>query len=253
MVDDVNELLILSKEIARSACQKLSDMQRDYEYSVHIPREMKAAADRILDEEIVGRLKATGLPILSEENGEVAGKLDSGLRFVVDPLDGTVNFVRNLGPSAVSIALYKENNPVFGVLCLYPSGQLAWGGKGMGAFVDDKLIKVSSISDAAKGVLCTGFPSRFQFEDVDGSVQFIQELSHYSKVRMLGAASISLLRVAEGAAEVYMEREIMLWDVAAGLAIVEGAGGALSVLPGNSVNSLNVIASNGVVTTGKDQ
>ncbi len=253
MFDDIDDLLTLSKDIARSACQKLGDMHKDYEYSVRVPREMKAVADRALDEEIIGRLKVTSLPILSEEKGEVAGETETGLRFVVDPLDGTVNFIRGLGPSAVSIALYKENDPVFGVLCLYPFGQLAWGGKGLGAFVDEEPIKVSSISDTAKGVLCTGFPSRFQFDDVDGSLHFIQELSHYSKVRMLGAASISLLRVAEGAAEAYMEREIMLWDVAAGLAIVEGAGGSLSISSGNSVNSLNVIASNGVVKAGRYQ
>ena len=247
MPDQIDRLLALSKEIAYDACSTLLTQEKGYGYSSDLPREVKAVADTVLDEEIVTRLKKTGLPILSEERGEIEGTVDSELRFIVDPLDGTVNFVRGLGPSTVSIALYQGDEPVFGVLCLYPSKQLAWGGRTLGAYVDGKPIKVSTITDRAKGILCTGFPSRFQFDDSERSTQFIKDLGAYGKVRMLGAASISLLRVAEGAADVYMEQEIMLWDVAAGLAIVEGAGGRLDISPGRVSNALHVAASNGVI------
>ncbi len=254
---DVSELLDITKSTVRSACKLLCESQqksiRSHSYLKTLPREMKAAADQLLEEAILTRLEPVGLPILSEEFGEKEGRVDSDFKFIVDPLDGTVNFVRGLGLAAVSIALYKNNTPVFGVLGLYPSGSLAWGGKDLGAFLDDKAIQVSTISNPVQGVLCTGIPSRFQFNENQSSL-LIDTISRYGKVRMLGAASISLLQVAQGAAEVYTEKGIMLWDVAAGLALVEGAGGTLDINPGEVPNTLNVVASNGVMNiTGKSK
>ena len=75
----------------------------------------------------------------------------------------------------------------------------------------------------------------------------LKMMSHFGKVRMLGAASNSLLQVAKGAAEIYSEKEIMLWDVAAGLAIVKGAGGEFNIKQGNAKNAVNVVASNGLI------
>ena len=241
---EINDLLDLARNTARSACQLLRDSQqkdiRSHSYMEALPREMKAEADQALEKVILTSLEPVGLPILSEEFGEKNGSDESGMKFIVDPLDGTVNFVRGLGLASVSIALYKDNRPVFGVLGIYPTGSLAWGGKGLGAFLDDKPINVSTVSNPVQGVLCTGIPSRFQFSEKESSL-LLQTMSTFGKVRMLGAASISLLQVAQGAAEVYTERDIMLWDVAAGLALVEGAGGTLNVERGQSPGTLNEI------------
>lgn len=251
-MDDIKDLSILIKDVAYSACRTFCDAQdkfrQDYEYSKVVPREMKATMDQILEEKILERLVPIGLPILSEEKGEIEGRHDSDLRFVVDPLDGTVNFARDLGPASISIALCRGNDPVFGSIGIYPTGDLAWGGKNVGAFLNDRAIKVSDITESEKSVLCTGFPARFQFDDIEGSKRYMSNMSHYGKVRMLGAASISLLKVAQGSAELYVEKDIMLWDVAAGLAIVEGAQGVVSVEPGRSNHALNVVASNGVIS-----
>jgi myo-inositol-1(or 4)-monophosphatase len=249
---DIKELLDLTKRTVQSSCKLLCESQqeniRSHSYLKSLPREMKAKADQLLEHEILSCLEPVGLPILSEEFGEKEGTVESDFRFIVDPLDGTVNFVRGLGPAAVSIALYKGNTPVFGVLGLYPSGSLAWGGKGFGAFLDDKAIRVSTVSNPVQGVLCTGIPSRFQYNEKQSSL-LIDTISRFGKVRMLGAASISLLQVALGAAEVYTEQGIMLWDVAAGLALVEGAGGVLESSPGEIPNTLNVVASNGLINS----
>lgn len=248
---EVHQLLQLVKAIVSDACQKLcnvySKQSREYTYSETVPREVKAIVDRLLEHEILERLKCTGIPILSEETGEISGQLDSDLKFLVDPLDGTMNFVRGLGPAAISIALYKDNAPVFGVLGVYPNGDMAWGGRNIGAFLNGKPIKVSAIIERKKAVLCTGFPSRFQFDNPQFATEFFQSASHYAKIRMLGAASISLLRVAQGAAEVYTEQNIMPWDVGAGLALVEGAGGVVSMEENVIDNALNIMASNGVL------
>lgn len=250
-MDDITDLLQLAKEVAVSASKKLdsgrSDILKEHKFSQSVTREVKALADSMMDDFIIERLVATGIPILSEESGELQGTAETDLKFVVDPLDGTVNFVRGLGECAVSIALYRNDSPVFGVLATHPARKLAWGGRGLGAYLNDTPIEVSAVTESSKGVLCTGFPSRFNFENGASFSAYIKQFSCFSKIRMLGAASLSLLKVAEGAAEAYMENDIMLWDVAAGLAIVEGAGGIFSVSPGSATNSLNVCALNGKI------
>lgn len=247
-MSDLDDLLALAKDVAQEAVAALVDVDpgsSSCSFADDFPREMKSATDRVLEELVFHRLKPTGLPILSEEAGAIEGHANDDLRWVVDPLDGTVNFMRRLGPCAVSIALCRNGLPVFGVIGEYPSAKLAWGGRFLGAFVDSCPIRVSTIGDKSKAVLCTGFPSRFDFSVA--SPGFFDLMSLYGKVRMLGAASLSLLQVAKGAADAYVERDIMIWDVAAGLALVEGAGGRMRVSAGRYKDSLNVAASNGLL------
>lgn len=247
---EYDHLLTLAKNAAQEAVITLEKIGAaglsSYKFADDIPREVKATADRVIEEIILGYLRPTELPILSEEAGNLQGTADSELRWVVDPLDGTVNFVRGLAPCAVSIALYHGNFPIFGVIGEYPSCRLAWGGQIFGAFIEGNPIHVSTIHDKSKAILCTGFPSRFDF---DGApiLAFMELISSFNKVRMLGAASLSLLHVARGAADAYAEQDIMLWDVAAGLALIEGAGGRTSVAPGRYHHSFNIFASNGLL------
>ncbi len=250
-MSEIYQLLAIAKKVATEAgdllYQNLDTEAKVYTFSKSLIREMKATVDRKLENEILRHLKPLGLPILSEESGEIIGEKNICLRFIVDPLDGTVNFIRGLGPSAVSISLYRGNTPIFGVLSIFPSRDLVWGGKSIGAFYNDMPIQVSDKTLPFESVLCTGIPSSFNFEENKSVRKFVDMLAIFGKVRMFGAASISLMNVAKGAAEAYSETEIMLWDVAAGLAIVEGAKGKILTKPGNKVNSLNVFASNGKI------
>ncbi len=247
----VNDLLELSKSIAGQAGLRLlsfTDEHKSYGHSRDLTKEIKAVADTVLERDILQALLPAGLPILSEESGNIPAPDDSGYRFVVDPLDGTFNFVKGLGPSAVSIALWREQTPVFGVICCVPERQLFWGGAGIGSFADGKPISVSTTSSPAQASICTGFPVRFDVTS-DAAMQiFWRTVKPYAKVRMIGAAAASLLYVARGSADAYVERNIMLWDVAAGIAIVEGAGGKVRCDPGTVEYSLDVHASNGILS-----
>jgi myo-inositol-1(or 4)-monophosphatase len=240
----------LSKSVAHLALKRLKQLDKDgvnsYSFSSEVPREIKAVADVIIEELIIDKLSSIGIDILSEESGLIEGKSDSSLRFIIDPIDGSVNFVRGITECSISIALYNGESPIFGVLASYPSGKISWGGNGIGAFTEESALKVSMISDSKKGVLCSGFPSRFIFDHKSISDQ-INIMTQFSKVRMLGSASQSLLQVARGSVECYIENEIMIWDVAAGIAIVEGAGGNIEIAQGSSINSLNVIANNSTI------
>jgi len=228
----IEKLLTLSINTARSALTKLRELDengtKDYSFSSDIPREIKATADTIIEDLIIRNIGSTGIDILSEECGLIKGSNLSTLRFIIDPIDGSVNFVRGILNCSVSIALFDNDKPVFGVLASYPSGNIAWGGKDIGAFLDNIKLNVSMIDDPKKGILCTGFPSRFSFDDKSIS-SYMNLMSKFGKTRMLGSASQSLLYVAKGSVEAYLEKSIMIWDVAAGIAIIEGAGGKFDI------------------------
>ena len=241
--------LALARSTASEALRVLSGLRPEaasFGVDQCLPREMKAVSDQILEDVILAGLQTTGLEILSEETGLMESGNGNCLRWVVDPLDGTVNFTRGLAPCSISLALCHGNVPMFGVIGEFPSGKIAWGGLGQGAFLADTPIRVSAIEDRRQAVICSGFPSRFEFGD-EGMNWIASTLAPYAKVRMLGAASLSLLHVAKGAAESYAECDIMLWDVAAGLAIVEGAGGFFTITQSRHTDALNVFASNGLI------
>jgi myo-inositol-1(or 4)-monophosphatase len=227
---ELPELLELTKSIATQAGLRLlgslGDDYKKHAFSSEHPKEIKALADTVLEKEILQSLIPIGFPILSEESGHMQGTQETKFWFIVDPLDGTFNFVKGLGSSAVSIALWKNQEPIFGVIYSLLDQRLFWGGAGMGSYCDGQSISVSDTSIKAEASICTGFPVRFDFENKTAMQSFMSMVKLFAKVRMLGSAAISLANVASGAADVYLEQNIMIWDVAAGLAIVEGAGGA---------------------------
>lgn len=229
---------------------KLIDLGKDdkkyYSFDSVIPREIKAKADAVIEKIILDKLIPTGVDILSEECGLLIGSKNSSLRFIIDPIDGTVNFVRGIADCSVSIALYDDDKPIFGVIASYPDGKIAWGGINIGAFCGDCKLKVSKIDTPGNGVLCTGLPSRYKY-DSESISMLINLMSKFGKTRMLGSASQSLLLVAKGAVEYYLEYEIMLWDVAAGIAILEGAGGKFTMTKGKYDYSFNVNANNSLI------
>ena len=244
------DLLKLSKNAVVHALDKLIELDKknikDYLFSNEVPREVKAEADIIIEKILIDKLSISDLNILSEESGLIKSESNSNLRFIIDPIDGTVNFIRGICNCSISVALFDGNTPVFGVLASYPSGIIAWGGKGIGAFMGEMPINVSSIKDTKKGVLCTGFPSRFEFNSKT-ILEQIHLMQSFNKVRMLGSASQSLLQVAQGSVEAYVESNIMIWDVAAGIAIVEGAGGEFRINKQDYNYPIEVIASNNLI------
>jgi myo-inositol-1(or 4)-monophosphatase len=247
-VADLTALLDLAKSAAVRAGARLLDclapVDRTYVHSLELPREVKAAADSVLEQDILQALAGAELAVLSEESGYIPSQRPSSRWFIVDPLDGTFNFIKGLGPSAVSIALWEDQKPIFGVIYNLMERQLAWGGADIGAFIDGRPISVSGTSTLALASICTGFPVRFDVESDRALRDFCRLVSPYAKVRMLGSAAMALLHVARGSADVYLEQSIMLWDVAAGVAIVQGAGGEAMAVKADREWCYDVIASN---------
>ena len=192
-------------------------------------REIKLEADTMLEKELIKGLSHTGIAILSEETGFIPGKSLPELLWVIDPLDGSYNFSRSLGPSMISVALWGANEPILGVMFNLVTKQMIFGGPQIGAHLGKNPVTVSDRTDRGQATLATGFPSRFPISDTKAVSSFAELLTSFGKVRMIGSACASLALVATGSADVYAEHNIMFWDIAAGLAIVNGAGGTFEL------------------------
>ncbi|MDO8788897.1 MAG: inositol monophosphatase family protein [Sulfuritalea sp.] len=245
---EILELLELAKSATRAAGQEFRTTKpaslRQVEASLLHGKEIKLAADRILDDILLKQLLPTGISLLSEESGLVRQGVDKDLTWIIDPLDGTVNYLRGIGPSAISVALWRGGCPLFGVLYSLNADVLSWGGKGLGAWSHETPIQVSSIAHANQAVVATGVPARFQTDDDEKVSRFCKLITKFNKVRMIGSAASSLLLVAQGNADAYVEDQIMIWDVAAGLAILQGAGGVFAIDQESQTSPCRVLASN---------
>lgn len=188
-------------------------------------KDIKLQSDLDSEEIIFSELKKeSNFDILSEESGFIKGSSNSSFRWIVDPLDGSLNFSRKIPICCISIALWDNDIPVLGVIYDFNNDKMYRGIVGEGSYCNDIPINVSSVIDKKDSIICTGFPVYSTFES-DNLLKFVTKLQTFKKVRLLGSAALSSVMVASGSVEVYNESSIALWDVAAGIAIVEAAGG----------------------------
>jgi myo-inositol-1(or 4)-monophosphatase len=207
-------------------------------------RDIKLQADLLAERMILDILRReTSYPILSEEQGADSNFSTSDYYWVVDPLDGTFNFSRRLPFCAVSIGLWKVNEPISGVIHEFITGRTFSGVVGEGSWVDGLRLSVSGTERIDRAVVLTGFPSDRSFS-TESLGAFVKKAQAYKKVRLIGSAALSLAYVASGLADLYHEEDIFIWDVAAGLALVKAAGGQYRMEPGRSRWQFNVLATN---------
>lgn len=195
-----------------------------------VGRDIKTSADMDAERAMLSVLRASDLPVLSEEQGaDDTFNLDAD-GWIIDPLDGTMNFVRGIPMACVCAALWRDGRPVLGVLQELHVDRLWVGGVDLPATCNGEACRVSEATDPEQAVLVTGFPRGFKFEDASLRA-YLERMTAFKKVRMLGSAGIALAWTAGGMADLYLEDDIFIWDVAAGLAIVEAAGGSVRTTP----------------------
>lgn len=199
-------------------------------------RDVKLEEDSLAERIIIARLETSGIPIFAEESAvDHVEALKTDRIWVVDPLDGSFNYSRGFDRCVVSIGLVENGHPVLGVIVDFLRGQAFLGGRGLPA--KDRSgapVHVSSIEKLADAALLTGLPVQRDFSASEMD-RFARGLSSVKKVRMIGSAASSLLLVARGVFDLYVEEDIMIWDVAAGAALVESAGGAVSMTASDRV------------------
>tara|TARA_A100001388_G_scaffold277376_1_gene268253 strand:+ start:5786 stop:6508 length:723 start_codon:yes stop_codon:yes gene_type:complete len=183
-------------------------------------RDIKLELDRETENLIRKELEKTNIIILGEEfGGEISSK---SLRWVIDPIDGTANYFRGLDQCCVSIALMDQDKSKLGIVYNFNNGEIYSAAEGLGCYLNDSKINVSDIDQKNKASITTGFPAS---ETIDSQYEFLDELQGWKKIRMFGSAALSCAYIASGKCDYYAEKGVYLWDFAAGICLVEEAGG----------------------------
>jgi myo-inositol-1(or 4)-monophosphatase len=185
--------------------------------------------------------------ILSEETGEIA--TNSEYKWIIDPIDGTVNFANGIPLCCVSIGLEKNGEMILGSVYAPIINEFYFAEKGAGATLNDKKIKVSDKTEVIKSCLVTGFPYSY-LDAPNGPLQVFEKLIRNGvPVRRLGSAAIDLCWVAAGRFDGFYEHKLQAWDSAAGTLLVEEAGGKVTDFTGNPFSPYqpHVLATNGKI------
>jgi myo-inositol-1(or 4)-monophosphatase len=181
------------------------------------------------------------VPLLGEEGD--SGDITAEYRWVVDPIDGTVNYFFGLPHAGVSIALQHRGQSVVGVIFDPFADELWTTIKGQPTRLNGKVVRVSNRSKVSDAIIAMGFSK--SKENLEKSLPHLNRLSRRAKkMRIMGSAALELAYVASGRLDAYIERTINLWDVAAGSLLVENAGGEFFTVPAPD-GKLRMCASNG--------
>ena len=234
-------------EIAKSAALKggkylLENQRTELKILLNKGRDIKLQLDTDTEQLIKNSLGSqSAFSILGEETG-LSNDLGE-FYWVVDPLDGTSNFLRDIPISCVSIALMQNLTPILGVIYDFNHDDLYFGHVDSKAFVNQVEIKVSDYADKSQSTLVTGIPAKTNYSDNEFK-HMIDDFQKWKKVRMIGSAAMASVYVATGKADVYKEFGTYLWDVATGAAIVNAAGGTATIIDQRDNFQVDVFFSN---------
>lgn len=236
-----------AEKAARSLVRDFGEVEQ-LQVSVKGPADFVSAADRRAEEIIHEELSKArpDFSFLMEESGAIAGK-DPERRWIIDPLDGTANFLFGLPHWAISIALEEKGEITAGLIYDPVKDEMFHSEKNSGSFMRRRRLRVSGRDTSAMAVVATGAPRRGE----KNHEQFFREQRAVwdagFSLRRYGSAALDLAYVAAGRYEGYWERSLKPWDTAAGLLIVKEAGGFVRDIDDDGLNPLttgNIIASN---------
>ena len=223
-----NEIVIAKKaslEAGKILFNNKKELNRAiFESNKDIKLEADISAEKLIKNILI---KESEFPILAEETGKSIDNLGS-IFWVVDPLDGTANYSRDIPICCVSIALIKDLEPVMGVIYDFNNNDLYEGSIFQPALLNGNALNVSTISKASDGILVTGLPNNTDYSD-EAMLKMIKDFQDWKKVRMIGSAAMASVYVASGKADLYKEFGTYLWDIAAGAAIINAAGGKADI------------------------
>ncbi len=217
--------------------------------------DMVTEADLESEEFIVNHLSglSPNIPVVSEEESD-SDKTDhepgpSEFQWIVDPLDGTTNFAHGLGHFCISVALTQNQKPIAGFIYDPVKNEVFKAIHGEGAFLNNRQIKVSQNATLEKSIIATGFPYKVREFTSNNLAEFCAFRLVTQGVRRFGAAALDLAYVACGRLDGFWERWLKPWDTAAGVIILQEAGGLVTQYDGTeySIYSDNILASNHLI------
>jgi myo-inositol-1(or 4)-monophosphatase len=242
----INVMAGAALKAARRLIRDFGEVEQ-LQVSVKGPGEFVSSADLRAEQVLRTELAKArpGYGMLMEESGTTPGS-DTRHRWIVDPLDGTTNFLHGIPHFAISIALERDSEIIAGVIYEPLRDELFWAEKGGSAFLNDRRLRVSARRNMGDAVIGTGMP----FTGRGDHARYLQTLAPImaatSGVRRQGAAALDLAYVAAGRLDGYWEFGLSPWDIAAGIIIVREAGGYVTDLAGGHgmLESGDVLAAN---------
>ncbi len=247
---NLNVMMKAAEKAARSLVRDFGEIE-NLQVSRKGPGDFVSAADLRSEETIYEELKKArpDYGFLMEERGKADSKGDEEFRWIVDPLDGTTNFLHAIPHWNITIALEQKGEIIAGIVYDPIKNEMFRAEKGGGAFLRNQRLRGSSRTGLADAVIATGIPTQGAVAR-SGSGVFLRGLQavmeNTSGVRRMGAAALDMAYVAAGRYEGYWENTIKPWDVAAGTLIVREAGGMVTTMSGTGdpVHAGNILATN---------
>jgi myo-inositol-1(or 4)-monophosphatase len=244
----LNVMMNAARKAARGLVRDFGEVEH-LQVSMKGPSDFVSSADvkteKLLRQEL-GKARP-GFGFLMEEGGEISGD-DKSHRWIIDPIDGTTNFLHSIPHFAISIGLERDGEIIAGVIYDPIHDEMFHGEKGTGTFLNERRLRVSARRKMEEAVFATGIP----FKGRPGHKEFLDSaaavMANCAGIRRFGAASLDLAYVAAGRYDGYWESGIKPWDIAAGIIMVREAGGWISDYDGK-----NEMMSRGEVVCGNDQ
>jgi myo-inositol-1(or 4)-monophosphatase len=224
----LNVMVQAAMKAGRSLGRDFGEVQ-NLQVSLKGPGDYVSQADRKAEEIIHAELSRArpGYAFLMEERGAVEGE-DGQHRWIVDPLDGTTNFLHGLPMFGISIALERQGQIVAGVIYNPAIDELYTAERGGGAFLNDRRLRVAGRSKLSDCVIGTGIPHLGQGHHGNYLIELRHVMAETSGVRRIGAAALDLAYVAAGRLDGFWEDSLSPWDMAAGMLLIREAGGFVS-------------------------
>jgi myo-inositol-1(or 4)-monophosphatase len=247
---NINVMLKAAEKAAKSLLRDFGEVE-NLQVSRKGPGDFVSAADlrseKIIHEELKKARPDFGF--LMEESGKADSKGNEESRWIVDPLDGTTNFLHGIPHWNITIALEQKGEIIAGIIFDPVKNEMFRAEKGGGAFLRNQRLRVSNRTALADSILATGIPTQGEAARSGGAL-FMRQIGtlmpQVSGVRRMGAAALDMAYVAAGRYEAYWENAIKPWDIAAGTLIVREAGGFATEIGGgdNPIYQGNVLAAN---------
>ncbi len=242
----INIMASAARKAARGLNRDFGEVEQ-LQVSVKGPGDFVSTADLRSERTLKTELSRArpGYGLLLEEGGVSEGS-DPHHRWIVDPLDGTTNFLHGIPHFAISIALERDGEIVAGLVYEPTRDEMFWAEKGIGAYLNDRRLRVSGRRQLGEALIATGIPFGGRGDQPTYLATLLRVAAATGGVRRLGAAALDLAYVAAGRYDGYWEFGLFPWDIAAGLLLVREAGGFVSDLAGGQemLTSGNVLAAN---------
>ena len=230
----LNVMIAAARKAARPLIRDFGELE-NLQISQKGPGDFVTHADKRTEQILIDELTRArpGYGFLGEEGGGIEGK-DRSHRFIIDPIDGTTNFLHGIPHFAISIALERDGVLVAALIFNPITDELYTAEKGHGAYLNDKRLRVASRKEMAPSLFATGLPFLGRPHHARAMAETATVMAVTSGIRRFGAASLDLAYVAAGRLDGFWEHGINLWDTAAGIVLVREAGGIVSDFQGRT-------------------